>query len=96
MCTTEFIGFAKAADTFTSMKCELPGLSIDSLFSHLAWTRNMQQKFGVKALCAQGLLVRVDPNAQHASDAPTRQQHEPEEHHRPLRVAELKQEPQDV
>ena len=24
-----------------------PGLSIDSLFSHLAWTRNIKEKFGV-------------------------------------------------
>lgn len=48
VCTTEFIGFAKAADTFKSMNCDLLGLSIDSLFSHLAWTRNIQEKFGVK------------------------------------------------
>ena len=36
VCTTEFIGFAKAADKFNPMNCELLGLSIDSLFSHLA------------------------------------------------------------
>lgn len=48
VCTTEFIGFAKAADTFKSMKCELLGLSIDSVFSHLAWTQNIHEKFGVK------------------------------------------------
>ncbi|NDP38034.1 MAG: peroxiredoxin [Rhodoferax sp.] len=47
VCTTEFIGFANAADTFKSMNCELLGLSIDSLFSHLAWTQNIQEKFGV-------------------------------------------------
>lgn len=48
VCTTEFIGFAKAADTFKSMNCELLGLSIDSLFSHLAWVRNIEEKFGQK------------------------------------------------
>jgi peroxiredoxin (alkyl hydroperoxide reductase subunit C) len=47
VCTTEFMAFAKAADTFKAMNCELLGLSIDSLFSHLAWTRNIQEKFGV-------------------------------------------------
>ncbi len=47
VCTTEFIAFAKAHDTFQSMNCELLGLSIDSLFSHLAWTRNIKEKFGV-------------------------------------------------
>ena len=36
VCTTEFIGFAKAAPKFTEMNCELLGLSIDSLYSHLA------------------------------------------------------------
>ncbi len=48
VCTTEFIGFAKAAPKFASMSCELLGLSIDSLFSHLAWMRNIQEKFGVE------------------------------------------------
>ena len=48
VCTTEFIGFANAAETFKAMNCDLLGLSIDSLFSHLAWTRNIQEKFGVQ------------------------------------------------
>ncbi len=47
VCTTEFIGFQKHADTFRGMNCELLGLSIDSLYSHLAWTQNIQEKFGV-------------------------------------------------
>ncbi len=47
VCTTEFIGFAKAADKFRALNCELIGLSIDSVFSHLAWTRNIKEKFGV-------------------------------------------------
>ncbi len=46
VCTTEFIGFAKHFDKFQSMNCDLLGLSIDSLFSHLAWMRNIQEKFG--------------------------------------------------
>ena len=47
VCTTEFIGFAQAAPKFAEMNCELLGLSIDSLFSHLAWVRNIKEKFGV-------------------------------------------------
>ena len=47
VCTTEFMAFAKAAPTFSSMGCELLGLSIDSLFSHLAWSRNIKEKFNV-------------------------------------------------
>ena len=30
------------------MDCELLGLSIDSLFSHLAWTQSIKEKFGVE------------------------------------------------
>ncbi|MFP4079299.1 MAG: peroxiredoxin [Ectothiorhodospira sp.] len=48
VCTTEFIGFAQRAGEFAKRNCELLGLSIDSLFSHLAWTRNIQAKFGVE------------------------------------------------
>lgn len=48
VCTTEFIGFQKHADTFRSMNCELLGLSIDSLFSHLAWTQSIKENFGVE------------------------------------------------
>ncbi|MFP4161734.1 MAG: peroxiredoxin [Ectothiorhodospira sp.] len=48
VCTTEFIGFAQRAGEFAKRNCELLGLSIDSLFSHLAWTRNIQEKFGVE------------------------------------------------
>ncbi len=48
VCTTEFIGFENAAETFRSMNCELIGLSIDSLYSHLAWTQNIKEKFGVE------------------------------------------------
>jgi len=47
VCTTEFMAFAKAADRFSALGCELLGLSIDSLFSHIAWTRNIKEKFGV-------------------------------------------------
>lgn len=48
VCTTEFMGFARAADRFKALNCELLGLSIDSVFSHLAWTRNIKEKFGVE------------------------------------------------
>ena len=48
VCTTEFIGFAKAADTFKAMNCELLGLSIDSIYSHLAWMQSIKNNFGVE------------------------------------------------
>jgi peroxiredoxin (alkyl hydroperoxide reductase subunit C) len=48
VCTTEFIAFAKRADQFAAVSTELLGLSIDSHFSHLAWERNIKEKFGVE------------------------------------------------
>jgi len=47
VCTTEFMAFAKAHDRFKALNCELLGLSIDSAFAHLAWVRNIKEKFGV-------------------------------------------------
>ena len=47
VCTTEFIAFAKMAPEFNKRNCELLGLSIDSTHSHIAWARNIKEKFGV-------------------------------------------------
>jgi len=48
VCTTEFTAFAKAHPQFQAINCELLGLSIDSHYSHIAWDRNIEEKFGVK------------------------------------------------
>jgi peroxiredoxin (alkyl hydroperoxide reductase subunit C) len=47
VCTTEFIGFAKHHDEFKALNTELLGLSIDSVFSHIAWIRSIKDSFGV-------------------------------------------------
>ena len=47
VCTTEFIGFAKLHDVFAKLNVQLIGLSIDSVSSHIAWMRNIKEKFGV-------------------------------------------------
>jgi peroxiredoxin (alkyl hydroperoxide reductase subunit C) len=41
-------GLAKAYKDFQAIGCDLLGLSIDSVYSHLAWTRNIKEKFGVE------------------------------------------------
>jgi peroxiredoxin (alkyl hydroperoxide reductase subunit C) len=46
--TTEFIAFARTYDKFQALNTELLGLSIDSHYSHIAWSRNIEEKFGVK------------------------------------------------
>lgn len=48
VCTTEFIAFAQMHSKLQEMNCELMGLSIDSVYSHIAWVRNIEEKTGVK------------------------------------------------
>ncbi len=48
VCTTEFIEFAKRAGDFEKKGVKLIGNSIDSVYSHIAWTRNIEQHFGVE------------------------------------------------
>lgn len=48
VCTTEFLAFAAIAPELKKRKVELLGLSIDSTYSHIAWVRNIEEKFGVK------------------------------------------------
>ena len=37
VCTTEFVAFQKRYDEFKALNCELIGLSIDQVFSHIKW-----------------------------------------------------------
>ncbi|MCW6511276.1 peroxiredoxin [Hyphomicrobiales bacterium BP6-180914] len=48
VCTSEFVAFAKAFDRFQALDCDLLGLSVDSLFSHLAWIQSIAHRFKVK------------------------------------------------
>lgn len=48
VCTTEFIAFSEIQRDLKKMNCELLGLSIDSVYSHIAWVRNIEEKFHVK------------------------------------------------
>ncbi|MBQ8179232.1 MAG: peroxiredoxin [Candidatus Methanomethylophilaceae archaeon] len=43
VCTTEFITFASMVEEFRRMNTELVGLSIDSLYAHIAWLRRIQE-----------------------------------------------------
>lgn len=48
VCTTEFIGFAKAHDKFREINTELIGHSIDGVFSHMKWLEWIEEKANVK------------------------------------------------
>ncbi len=47
VCTTEFMAFADRYDDFKKRNVDLIGLSIDSIYSHIAWLRNIEEKMGV-------------------------------------------------
>ena len=43
VCTTEFMTFGAMMDEFKAIHTELVGLSVDSLYSHIAWLRRIQE-----------------------------------------------------
>lgn len=47
VCTTEFAEFARLHDTLDKKGVALLGNSIDSIYSHIAWTRQIEEKWGV-------------------------------------------------
>ncbi len=47
VCTTEFVAFAQINDELVKRNVQLIGLSIDSVYSHIAWVRTIKEKFGV-------------------------------------------------
>lgn len=48
VCTTEFVEFARHSAEFEKRNVQLVGNSIDSVYSHIAWIRNIEQNFSVK------------------------------------------------
>src|SRR5690348_4651498 len=48
VCSTEFMAFAKRFNDFQALNVQPIGVSIDSVFSHIAWARNMEEIGGVK------------------------------------------------
>lgn len=48
VCTTEFVAFQKRYDEFQKLNCELIGLSIDQVFSHIKWVEWIKEKLGIE------------------------------------------------
>jgi len=48
VCTTEFIAFTEIYPELQKRGVELIGLSVDSVTSHIAWVRNVEEKTGTK------------------------------------------------
>ncbi|MGI6100760.1 MAG: peroxiredoxin [Kiritimatiellia bacterium] len=56
VCTTEFMTFARMEPEFEKLNCKLIGLSIDSVFSHLAWLNTIKEKIEYKGM--KGIEVK--------------------------------------
>lgn len=50
VCTSEFITFASLQEDFRSYNTELVGLSVDGLYSHIAWLRTIKEKIVFRGL----------------------------------------------
>lgn len=50
VCTSEFITFASLESKFAEANCKLVGLSIDGLYSHIAWLRTIKEKIEYKGM----------------------------------------------
>jgi peroxiredoxin (alkyl hydroperoxide reductase subunit C) len=48
VCTTEFFAFQKRYEKFKALNCELIGLSVDQVFSHIKWVEWIKEKLGVE------------------------------------------------
>ncbi|MDZ7739287.1 MAG: peroxiredoxin [Bacteroidales bacterium] len=50
VCTSEFMTFASMEQQFEEADCKLIGLSVDGLFSHIAWLRTIKEKIEYKGM----------------------------------------------
>jgi peroxiredoxin (alkyl hydroperoxide reductase subunit C) len=50
VCTSEFMTFASMEEQFASVNCKLVGLSVDGLYSHIAWLRTIKEKIEYKGM----------------------------------------------
>lgn len=48
VCTSEFMTFGTMQHAFTELNCQLVGLSVDGLSSHIAWLRTIKDKIKFK------------------------------------------------
>ena len=50
VCTSEFMTFASMEKQFEEAGCKLVGLSVDGLYSHIAWLRTIKEKIEYKGM----------------------------------------------
>jgi peroxiredoxin 2/4 len=50
VCTSEFMTFACLEEKFSQVNCKLVGLSVDGLYSHIAWLRTIKEKIEYRGM----------------------------------------------
>jgi len=50
VCTSEFMTFASMESEFNALNCQLVGLSVDGLYSHIAWLRTIKEKIEYRGM----------------------------------------------
>ncbi len=50
VCTSEFMTFATMEEKFEKANCKLVGLSVDGLYSHIAWLRTIKDKIEYRGM----------------------------------------------
>ncbi len=50
VCTTEFMAFGAMAQEYEALNCQLVGISIDGIHSHIAWLRTIKEKIDYKGM----------------------------------------------
>ncbi|MBK6962999.1 MAG: peroxiredoxin [Bacteroidales bacterium] len=50
VCTSEFMTFASMDEQFSNANCKLVGLSVDGLYSHIAWLRTIKEKIEYRGM----------------------------------------------
>lgn len=50
VCTSEFMTFAAMEEKFAGAGCKLVGLSVDGLYSHIAWLRTIKDKIEYRGM----------------------------------------------
>jgi peroxiredoxin (alkyl hydroperoxide reductase subunit C) len=63
VCTTEFYSFAKMHEEFKKLNCDLLGLSVDQVFSHIKWAEwiedNLKQEITFPIIADHGKVATM-------------------------------------
>jgi len=62
VCTSEFMTFATLESKFNQANCKLVGLSVDGLYSHIAWLRTIKGKMSIDRV-PRRIIISFSPGS---------------------------------